>query len=129
MGAAAGLRLMRQLFRRGPAVAYPVVCTSIVDVTVRATPGSLSSWLIASPWDGRAGSNPDRRAGGEAIRSGVWNLSGPYRPTFDDMLPDAVQVADPFHLVKRAKSKLDSVRRRVPERDRVSRSWKWFLGC
>lgn len=29
------------------------------------------------------------------------------------MLPDAVQVADPFHLVKLANSRLDEVRRRV----------------
>ena len=29
------------------------------------------------------------------------------------MLPDAVQVADPFHLVKLAGQKLDEVRRRV----------------
>ena len=40
-------------------------------------------------------------------------LSGPYRKTFDLMLPDAVQVADPFHLVKLANQKLDECRRRV----------------
>ena len=32
---------------------------------------------------------------------------------FDDTLPDAVQVADPFHVVKLANSKLDECRRRV----------------
>lgn len=41
------------------------------------------------------------------------DLSGPYRAVFDTMLPDAVQVADPFHVVKLANSKLDEVRRRV----------------
>jgi transposase len=32
---------------------------------------------------------------------------------FDTMLPDATQIADPFHLVKLANSKLDECRRRV----------------
>ena len=41
------------------------------------------------------------------------DLSGPYRKTFDTMLPDAIQVADPFHLVKLANSKLDECRRRT----------------
>jgi transposase len=41
------------------------------------------------------------------------DLSGPYRATFDTMLPHAVQVADPFHVVKLAGSKLDECRRRV----------------
>jgi transposase len=41
------------------------------------------------------------------------DLSGPYRAVFDTMLPDATQVADPFHLVKLANAKLDEVRRRV----------------
>ncbi|MCB0922868.1 MAG: transposase, partial [Actinobacteria bacterium] len=37
----------------------------------------------------------------------------PYRKAFDDSLPDATQVADPFHVVKLANSKLDECRRRV----------------
>ena len=41
------------------------------------------------------------------------DLSGPYRAVFDEMLPDATQVADPFHVVKLANSKLDECRRRV----------------
>ena len=57
-----------------------------------------------------------------AQRSGEWraniawatlDLSGPYRAVFDTMLPDAVQVADPFHVVKLANQKLDECRRRV----------------
>lgn len=35
------------------------------------------------------------------------------RLTFDTMLPDAIQVADPFHLVKLANTRLDECRRRV----------------
>jgi transposase len=41
------------------------------------------------------------------------DLSGPYRRVFTLMLPDAIQVADPFHLIKLANAKLDECRRRV----------------
>jgi transposase len=44
---------------------------------------------------------------------GVLDMSGPYRKTFDDSLPDAIQVADPFHVLRHANSKLDECRRRV----------------
>ena len=47
------------------------------------------------------------------IQWGILDLSGPYRAVFDTMLPDAGQVADPFHVVKHANSKLDECRRRV----------------
>jgi transposase len=43
------------------------------------------------------------------------DLSGPWRLTFTTMLPGAIQVADPFHLVKLANTKLDEVRRRVQQ--------------
>ncbi len=41
------------------------------------------------------------------------DLSGPYRFVFNTMLPDATQVADPFHVVKLANTRVDDVRRRV----------------
>jgi transposase len=41
------------------------------------------------------------------------DLSASYRTVFDTMLPDAVQVADPFHLVRAAKTAFDDCRRRV----------------
>ncbi len=41
------------------------------------------------------------------------DLSGPWRLAFTTMLPEAVQVADPFHLIKLANQRLDEVRRRV----------------
>jgi len=47
------------------------------------------------------------------IRWATLDLSGPYRSVFDTMLPDATQIADPFHLIKLANSKLDECRRRV----------------
>ena len=53
----------------------------------------------------------------QAWRDGVsWatlDLPGPCRKVFDTILPDAVRVADPFHLVKLANQRLDEVRRRV----------------
>jgi len=41
------------------------------------------------------------------------DLSASYRAVFDTMLPDAVQVADPFHVVRLANTALDECRRRV----------------
>lgn len=49
----------------------------------------------------------------EGVRWGAMDLSGPYRKVFDTMLPDVTQVADPFHVVKLANTKLDECRRRV----------------
>jgi len=59
---------------------------------------------------GRCGRSEQWRA---RIEWAPLDLSGPYRAVFDTMLPDATQVADPFHLVKLANTKLDEVRRRV----------------
>ncbi|MCA1695773.1 MAG: ISL3 family transposase [Actinobacteria bacterium] len=84
--------------------------TSIVDVGA----GRLLD-VVA----GRSGAEPCRWL---AARTDEWrariawatlDLSGPYRAVFNTMLPDATQVADPFHLVKLANSKLDECRRRV----------------
>ena len=49
----------------------------------------------------------------ERIAWATLDLSGPYRSVFDTMVPDATQIADPFHLVKLANAKLDECRRRV----------------
>ena len=88
-------------------------CTSIVDVSAGRSAQLLdvvagrsaagpSAWLEARSDQWR-----------DAIRYGVLDLSGPYRKTFNDTLPDAAQVADPFHVVKLANTKLDECRRRV----------------
>ena len=53
------------------------------------------------------------RAWRDRIEWATLDLSGPYRKVFDTMLPDATQVADPFHVVKLANTKLDECRRRV----------------
>ncbi len=42
-----------------------------------------------------------------------WDLTGTYRHVFDVALPDAAQVADPFHAVRFADNTVDEVRRRV----------------
>ncbi|MDP9441574.1 MAG: ISL3 family transposase [Actinomycetota bacterium] len=96
-------------FRQGP---WHRQCwsTSIVDVEA----GRL---LDVVP--GRSATEPCRwlAARGDAwlanIRWATLDLSGPYRAVFDTMVPDAVQIADPFHLVKLANTKLDECRRRV----------------
>lgn len=79
------------------------VCAGqLLDVVEGRTAAGPIAWLEQQPADWRAG-----------IRWATLDLSGPYRKTFDVMLPDAVQVADPFHLVRLANSKLDECRRRV----------------
>jgi transposase len=66
------------------------------------TATKVSSWLDGQPQEWRAG-----------IRWGVLDMSGPYRKVFTDSLGHVSQVADPFHVVQHANSKLDECRRRV----------------
>jgi transposase len=47
------------------------------------------------------------------VRYATLDLSGPYRSVFTKTVPQATQVADPFHLIKLANLKLDECRRRV----------------
>lgn len=49
----------------------------------------------------------------EQIQWAALDLSSSYRAVYDTMLPDAGQVADPFHVVRLANQMLDDVRRRV----------------
>jgi transposase len=86
-------------------------CTSIVDVSRPSqlldvvedrTAKAASGWIEARPKAWRAG-----------VRWATLDLSGPYRKAFDDSLPNATQVADPFHVVKIANTRLDDTRRRV----------------
>jgi transposase len=106
IGDVTALGLDETLFARIGAWRTRSWCTSIVDVGTPSqlldvvegrTAATASAWIDARP---------------EAWRAGVaWatlDLSGPYRKAFDDSLPDATQVADPFHVVK-----LDECRRRV----------------
>jgi transposase len=76
----------------------------LLDVVEDRTPKTPSDWLQARPQPWR-----------DAIDSGVIDLSGPYRTTFADSLPAATLVADPFHVIKLANTRLDDVRRRTQQ--------------
>jgi transposase len=112
IGAVDALGLDETLFCRQGRWRTQQWCTSIVDVT----PGHTQLLDVVA---GRSATGPSRwlearpDAWREAIRFGVSDLSGPYRKTFDDTLPDVTQVADPFHLIRLANTKLDECRRRV----------------
>jgi transposase len=60
----------------------------------------------------------------DQVRFATLDLSGPYRKVFTLMTPSAIQVADPFHLVKLANSKLDECRRRVQNETLGHRGYK-----
>ena len=85
-------------------------CTSVVDVGSRRlidiVPGktaeSAAGWFRAQPTEWRDG-----------IRWAVLDMSGAYHLAYDEVLPNALQVADPFHVVRLANQRLDEVRRRV----------------
>ncbi len=68
---------------------------------------------------GRGGEEPTRwiEGRGERWRAGVrWatlDLSSSFKAVFTSTLPTATLVADPFHVVRHANSKLDECRRRV----------------
>lgn len=74
----------------------------LLDVIAGRSAAGACAWLAARD-----------RSWLDGIRWATLDLSGPWRLTFDTMLPDATQVADPFHLVKLANQRLDEVRRRV----------------
>ena len=84
--------------------------TSIVDVAggqlLDVVPGQGAKGPVESlGWK--------REAFCSAITVGVLDLSGPYRSVFEAMTPGATLVADPFHVVRHANTKLDKCRRRV----------------
>lgn len=74
-----------------------VWCTSVVDVGGRQlidivagrTAESAAGWFLAQPAEWRDG-----------IRWAVLDMSGPYRTAYDRVLPNALQVADPFHVIR-----------------------------
>jgi transposase len=74
--------------------------TSIVDVS----PGRTDQLLDVV--EGRSAAAPTAwiksrpLLSWERIAWGCLDLSGPYRKTFNDALPNTAQVADPFHVVK-----------------------------
>jgi len=114
VGQVEGLGLDETLFFRKGRWRTQQWCTSVVDVgghervaklievVEGRTASKVSAWIDAQAESWRAG-----------IKWGVLDLSGPYRKVFDDSLDHVTQIADPFHVVKVANSKLDECRRRV----------------
>ena len=74
----------------------------LLDIVPGRTADGPARWLLGRP-----------REWLDEIRWGVLDLSGPYRAAFDTAIPDAGQVADPFHVVRLGNTALDEVRRRV----------------
>jgi transposase len=97
------------MVRRGP-WGRQEFSTQIVDVgrgqLLEVVPGRSGTEPVA--WLAAQG-----KAWCEGVRFATLDLSGPYRKVFTLMTPGAVQVADPFHLVRLANAKLDECRRRV----------------
>ena len=98
------------LFRRRGRFRTKQWCTSVVDVgghqLIDIVPGrtanSAEAWFRSQPTEWLDG-----------IRWAVLDLSGPYRSAYGRVLPDALQVADPFHVVRLGNQRLDEVRPRV----------------
>jgi transposase len=110
IGQVAAVGLDEVLFAREGTWRTQAWSTSIADVAR----GQLLDVIEGRSAAGACAWFADRAAGWcEQIRWAVLDLSGPWRLTFDTVLPWATQVADPFHLVKLANQRLDEVRRRV----------------
>ena len=75
---------------------------TLLDLVEGRTTKAPSAWLQAreASWK-------------EQIRYGTLDLCGTFKAVFDKELPHITQVADPFHVIKLANSKLDECRRRV----------------
>ena len=100
-----------------------------LDETLRCRLGPWQSWTtqivdvgagqLLDVVEGRSARGPIAwltqrpQAWRDRVEWATLDLSGPYRKVFDVMVPAAVQVADPFHLIRLANTKLDECRRRV----------------
>ena len=73
-----------------------------MDIVPGRTAESAAGWFRSQPEEWRDG-----------ILWAVLDMSGPYRTAYDRALPNASQVADPFHVIRLANQRLDEVRRRV----------------
>jgi uncharacterized membrane protein len=82
-----------------------VRCGQLLDVVPGRDSSEPCRWL--------AGRSDDWCAG---VEWATLDLSSAYRTVFQTMLPDAVQVADPFHVARLATTSPDECRRRVHKR-------------
>jgi transposase len=110
LGEPTALGLDETLFVRLGEFGRQYFSTSIVDVRAGKLLDVVEGRSGVKPCEWLAARDDQWRAN---IEYATLDLSGPYRAVFDTMLPDAVQVADPFHVVKLANHKLDECRRRV----------------
>ena len=74
----------------------------LLDVVAGREVSPVCAWFAGRP-----------QAWRDAVCWATLDLSSAYRVVFDTMLPDAVQVADPYHVVHLANVSLDECRRRV----------------
>jgi transposase len=81
---------------------FDVEAGQLLDVVPGRSGRGPTEWLEARGKEWR-----------DQVRFATLDLSGPYRAVFDAMVPEATQVADPFHVVKLGNTKLDECRRRV----------------
>lgn len=110
VGAVEAVGVDETLFWRKGRWRTKVWCTSVVDVgghqLLDIVPGktaeSAAGWFRSQPQEWLDG-----------IQWAVLDLSGPYRTAYNQVLPNALQVADPFHVIRLANQRLDEVRRRV----------------
>ncbi len=110
IGTVSALGLDEALFCRRGRFRRQHWSTSIVDVAGGRLLDVVEGRTAAGPSAWLARQGPAWRA---QVEWTTLDLSGPYRTVFDTMLPDAVQIADPFHLVRLANQRLDECRRRV----------------
>jgi transposase len=110
IGTVTALGLDETLFARVGRFRAQLWSTQIVDVRNGQLLDVVAGRDTVEPCRWLAERDEDWRAG---IEWATLDLSASYRRVFDTMLPDAVQVADPFHVVKVANTALDECRRRV----------------
>lgn len=110
VGVVRALSIDETLFMRQGPRRHQRWSTQLVDARSGQLLDVIEGRDSAAPAAWLASRDPDWLA---RIQWAVLDLSGPYRATFDTMLPDAEQVADPFHVVRHANAKLDECRRRV----------------
>ena len=74
----------------------------LIDIAPGRDPASAAGWLARRP-----------QAWLDGIRVGTLDMAATYRRVYRQVLPDAVLVVDPFHLVRLANKSMDRVRRSV----------------
>ena len=117
VGAVTALGLDEALFCRVGPFRRQHWSTSIVDVAGGRLLDVVEGRTTAGPCSWLAAMGPAWRAN---IEWATLDLSGPYKTVFDTMLPDATQIADPFHLIRLANQRLDECRRRVQNQTQTS---------